>query len=70
MTYDVLILENGEYREYSKNNQAPTPLSAICFARLYLYYACPLITCKDKHTIIQIKFKLRFCQKSINRPWQ
>jgi hypothetical protein len=25
MTYDVLILENGEYREYSKNNQAPTP---------------------------------------------
>jgi len=25
MAYDLLILENGEYKEYSRNNQAPTP---------------------------------------------
>lgn len=25
MAYDLLILENGTYREYSKNNQAQTP---------------------------------------------
>ncbi len=26
MAYDLLILENGTYNEYSKNNQAQTPL--------------------------------------------
>jgi hypothetical protein len=25
MAYDLLILENGEYKEYSRNNQAQTP---------------------------------------------
>lgn len=25
MAYDLLILENGDHREYSRNNQAPTP---------------------------------------------